>query len=83
MSKSIREAAKKEVNSYIYDKPKAGFKVYALTYGAEIVMTLEVETWYTITKAMAFHSIIRYFEEDENKPLKNPNINKVNVFRVA
>ena len=83
MSKSIREAAKQEIKSYIFDKPETGWKTYALTYGAEIVMTLTVETWETMKKAIALHSITRYFEEEENKPLKNPNIHKVNYFRVA
>lgn len=82
MSKSIREAAKKEVNSYIYDKPKAGFKVYALTYGAEIVMTLEVETWETMTKAKALFIIAEHYEDIMQKQIK-PNIHKVNYFRVA
>lgn len=81
MSRKHRKALKEEVRSYIYDKPGNGGKKYMLTYGAELIETLELESWDTMTKAKALAMINETFAED-GRPAAT-NIKAVNYFRVA
>lgn len=81
MSRKARKALRDEVNSYSYDKPLKGCKVYALTYGKEIMYTFEAESYYGMNKAFALNIINDLREEEHLPPLTN--IKKVNYFRVA
>lgn len=81
MSRKHRKALKEEVRSYIYDKPEAGFKTYMLTYGSELLYTIELPEWDTMNKKEALYWINEHFSE-EGRPQVN-NVEKVNYFRVA
>lgn len=81
MSRKHRKALKEEVRSYTYRKPNNGCKTYMLTYGAELIETIELDNWDTMTKAKALALINESFSEDGKPTAKN--LKAVNYFRVA
>ncbi len=81
MSRKHRKALKEEVRSYIYNKPTKGFKTYMLTYGSELLYTIELPEWDTMNKKEALYWINEHFSEEGRTQVNN--VKKVNFFRVA